>query len=145
MQYVLVDIADREKFYPFSLTQSLAQLRIGIFSFQERWERYLNETTSVFTVPYLQKLNSDAPFLHNKDAAIFINVTCLPSQNLVAQILSLKEGEKLVSNSGKWIATHSSERVFEKILLANFTPIDFDQAEFVQDAMDMLQWHTKLI
>jgi len=145
MQYVLVDIADREKFYPFSLTHSVAQLRIGIFSFQERWERYLNETTTVFTVPYLQKLYNDAPFLQNKEAAIFINVTCLPSDNLVTQILNLKEGEKLVSNSGKWIATYTTERVFEKILLANFAPIDFDQAEFVQDAMDMLQWHTKLI
>ncbi|MGI9138874.1 MAG: putative sugar nucleotidyl transferase, partial [Sediminibacterium sp.] len=57
MQIILVDSADRDKFYPFSLTQSVAQFRIGIFSFQERWEHLLKTETAIYTVPYLQKLN----------------------------------------------------------------------------------------
>lgn len=145
MQMVLVDIADREKFYPFSLTQSVAQFRIGIFSFQERWEHLLNKETAIYTTSYLQKLYNNSDFLQNKEASIFINVTCLPTVDLVAAILNLKIGEKIISKSGKWIATCSEERFFEKILLANFAPITFEQGEFVQDAIDMLKLHNKLI
>ena len=145
MQFVLVDIADREKFYPFSLTQSVAQFRIGIYSFQERWEHLLDKETAIYTVPYLQKLYDNSDFLQNKEAAIFINVTCIPTPDLVGAILNLKLGEKIISKSGKWIATHTEERSLEKILLANFAPITFEQAEFVQDAIGMLQLHTKFI
>ena len=90
MQSVLVDIADREKFYPFSLTQSVAQFRMGIYSFQERWEHLLNKETAIYTVPYLQKLYHNSDFLQNKEAAIFINVTCIPTSDLVDEILNLK-------------------------------------------------------
>ena len=119
MQFVLVDIADREKFYPFSLTQSVAQFRMGIYSFQERWEHLLNKETAIYTVPYLQKLYNNSDFLQNKEAAIFINVTCIPTTDLVDAILNLKFGEKIISKSGKWIATYTDERSIEKILLAN--------------------------
>ena len=145
MQFVLVDIADREKFYPFSLTQSVAQFRMGIYSFQERWEHLLNKETAIYTVTHLQKLYNNSDFLQNKEAAIFINVTCIPTTDLVDAILNLKFGEKIISNSGKWIATYTDERSIEKILLANFTPITFEQGAFVQDAMGMLQLHTKFI
>ena len=145
MQFVLVDIADREKFYPFSLTQSVAQFRMGIYSFQERWEHLLNKETAIYTVPYLQKLYDNSDFLQNKEAAIFINVTCIPTIELVDAILNLKIGEKIISKSGKWIATYSEHRTFEKILLGNFAPITFEQGEFVQDAIGMLQLHTKFI
>jgi len=145
MQFVLVDIADREKFYPFSLTQSVAQFRIGIYSFQERWEHLLNKETAIYTVPYLQKLYDNSDFLQNKEATIFINVTCIPTIELVDAIVNLKIGEKIISKSGKWIATYSEDRTFEKILLGNFAPITFEQGEFVQDAIGMLQLHTKFI
>ena len=145
MQFVLVDIADREKFYPFSLTQSVAQCRIGIYSFQERWEHLLNKETAIYTVPYLQKLYDNSDFLQNKEATIFINVTCIPTIELVDAIVNLKIGEKIISKSGKWIATYSEDRTFEKILLGNFAPITFEQGEFVQDAIGMLQLHTKFI
>ena len=145
MQFVLVDIADREKFYPFSLTQSVAQFRMGIYSFQERWEHLLNKETAIYTVTHLQKLYHNSDFLQNKEAAIFINVTCIPTTDLVDAILNLKFGEKIISKSGKWIATYTDERSIEKILLANFTPITFEQGAFVQDAMGMLQLHTKFI
>lgn len=145
MQIVLVDIADREKFYPFSLTQSVAQFRIGIFSFQERWEHFLKMETAIYTAPYLQKLYQNSEFLQNKEATIFINVTCIPNAEIVKAILNLKVGEKIISATGKWIATYSDERSFEKILLANFAPITFDYAEFVQDAIGMLSLHHKFI
>jgi UDP-N-acetylglucosamine diphosphorylase/glucosamine-1-phosphate N-acetyltransferase len=93
----------------------------------------------------LQKLYDNSDFLQNKEAAIFINVTCIPTTDLVGAILNLKIGEKIISKSGKWIATYSEDRTFEKILLGNFAPITFEKGEFVQDAIGMLQLHTKFI
>lgn len=145
MEFVLVDIADREKFYPFSYTQSIANIRVGIFTFQQRWEQYLNAETEIFTVNYLQILYPQINFLQSKDACRFINVTCIPTAHLVQQIKQLQVGQKLISETGKWIATCSTEKTIEKILLAEFTPVIYKEVEFIEDAMQLLLVHTKLI
>ena len=145
MRYILVDIADRGNFYPFSLTQSLASLRVGIYSFQERWEQALNDLCGVYTVNYLQVLFEDNSFLKNEDSLYFINITCIPSEALIEQINALQDGEKLMSDSGKWIATKSKERSFQKILLANLPPITYKEVAFVQDQLHLLALHGKWI
>ena len=145
MRYVLVDIADRGNFYPFSLTQSLANIRVGIFTMQERWEQELKETCIVYTAPYLQVLFEDNDFLKNEDALYFINITCIPNEELIAHINALKEGEKLMSATGKWIATKSKDRSFQKILLATLPPITYQEVAFVQDQIQLLSMHAKWI
>ncbi len=145
MRYVLVDIADRGNFYPFSLTQSLANIRVGIYTIQERWEQALKETCSVYTAPYLQVLLEDNDFLKNEESLYFINITCIPNEDLIAHINALKEGEKLMSATGKWIATKSKDRSFQKILLASLPPITYQEVDFVQDQIQLLSLHTKWI
>lgn len=145
MSYILVDIADRGNFYPFSLTQSLASLRVGIYTLQERWEQGLNETCGIFTADYLQVLFEDNSFLKNEESLFFINITCIPTQKVIEQIHLLKDGEKLMSDSGKWIATKSKERAFQKILLANLPPITYNEVAFIQDQLHLLSLHSKWI
>jgi len=145
MRYVLVDIADRGNFYPFSLTQSLANIRVGIYTIQERWEQWLNEPCSIYTANYLQVLLEDSSFLKTEESLFFINITCLPNEKLITQINSLKEGEKLMSDTGKWIATKSKERSFQKILLASLPPITYQEVSFVQDQIQLLSLHAKWI
>ncbi len=139
MRYILVDIPDRENFYPFTLTRSLADCRVGIFTFKERWEQFLKESTSVYTVNYLQVLYPNIDFLSNADSIYFINITAIPNAALIDQISALKEGEKLVSEKGKWIATKTSERAIPKILLAEFPPINFAGVTFIDDAIHLLK------
>jgi len=145
MQYILVDIPDRENFYPFTLTRSLADCRVGIFSFQERWEQYLKEAAGVFTANYLQILYPIYDVLKSDNYIYYINVSCIPNDNLVASIKALKEGEKLVSSTGKWIATKTKERSLPKILMAELPPIDFPDARFVNDAIQLLKLHTQFL
>lgn len=144
MQYVLVDIADRANFYPFSLTRSLAECRVGLYNFQERWEQILGAETGVFTEAYLQILYP-SDFLSNKDSIYFINITAFPSMHLVEKIKCLKEGEKLISPSGKWIATRSQERTFTKILLGEHPPIVFNEVDFIDNAVQLLKKHAAFI
>jgi UDP-N-acetylglucosamine diphosphorylase/glucosamine-1-phosphate N-acetyltransferase len=145
MRYLLVDIPDRENFYPFTLTRSLAACRVGIFTFKERWEQYVKEEVGVLTVNYLQILHADQPILKTEENLFFINTTCIPTHDLVKQIDQLKEGEKLVSASGKWIATCSKERNLANILLAIYKPINYPSAQFINDPIHLLQLHANFI
>ena len=145
MQYILVDIADREHFYPFTLTNSLASCRVGIFSFKERWEQYTHDTCGVYTAPYLQALYEDSEFLKNEEVLYFINVACIPSEKLMEAIKALKEGEKLMTAGGKWIATKTKERQISKILMAEKPPIVIEEVSFVLNQLQLLSIHAKLI
>jgi len=145
MQYILVDIAEREHFYPFTLTQSLATCRVGIFTFKERWEQYTNETCGVYTAPYLQALYEDSEFLNATESLYFINVACIPSEGLLKAINALDEGEKLMTARGKWIATKTKERQISKILLAEKPPIVFEEVSLILNQLQLLSSHYKLI
>lgn len=145
MKFILVDSADRANFYPFTLTRSLADCRVGIFTFKERWEQYLSEPAGVFTANYLQILYPDQAVLQRDDLLYFINITCIPSADLITKIKALKEGEKLVSSAGKWIATKTRERELSTILLASYSPINYPNAQFIQDAIQILQFHTSIV
>ena len=145
MQYILVDIAEREHFFPFTLTQSLASCRVGIFTFKERWEQYTNDTCGVYTAPYLQALYEDSEFLSSTESLYFINVACIPSEDLLKAINALDEGEKLMTAGGKWIATKTKERQISKILLAEKPPIVFEEVSLILNQLQLLSIHPKLI
>lgn len=145
MQFILVDIADRSNFYPFSLTRSVGDLRVGIFTFKERWEAYLGETVGVYTVKYLQTLYHESNFLKSNESLYFINCTCLPTIELIEQIKILQTGEKLINKDGKWIASKSNERHIQKILLPDLPPKIFNEVSFVTDALQLLSHHKTLI
>ena len=134
MQYILVDIADREHFYPFSLTRSLAECRVGIYTFKERWEAYLGEECGVYTANHLQGLYEDSHFLQTDDSIFFINITCIPTKEVIAQIKLLQDDEKLINTSGKWIASKSTKRT-----------IQFDNVSFVNNAVHLLNIHAQFI
>ena len=145
MRYILVDIPDRENFYPFTLTRSLADCIVGIFTFKERWEHHLNEVAGVFTVAYLQVLYENKEVFSNNESLIFINITALPTKDLIQQINSLEEGEKLVSETGKWIATKTSERSIHQILLPALAPKNATGVSFINNSIHLIQLHKGFI
>lgn len=144
MQYILVDLADRDKFFPFSLTRSIAEIRVGIFSLQERWENYLKEKTSIYTAPYLQNLYEKEPLPPNQ-AVYYINITSIPTKELIAAIKQLKAGEKLISPSGKWIATLTDERSLPKILLAELAPVIYNELKYIENALQLIHLQAQFI
>ena len=141
MQYILVDIADRVNFYPFTLTQSLASCRVGIFTFQERWEQYTKETCGIYTEAYLQNLYEPSNFLQDDNPVFFINVTCIPTHPIMEAIQSLKEEEKLMSGSGKWIATKTKKRDIATILMGEKTSLYDKEVSFLYNQLALLKFH----
>lgn len=92
MNYILFDGPSRNDLLPFTFTRPVADIRIGILSLREKWEKFLGEKTSTKTEDYLSakwplKLTSEN---------IFINAAFLPTPEVVEKILNLKPSEKLV-------------------------------------------------
>ena len=53
MNYILFDGPSRNALLPFTYTRPVADIRIGILTIREKWERFLGYTTTTITEDYL--------------------------------------------------------------------------------------------
>ena len=75
---------------PLSFTRPVADLRIGILTIAQKWEKYLNARSGFVTIPYLA-----IKFPALNDAELFINGSICPDDDLINAITNLDEGELL--------------------------------------------------
>lgn len=99
MNYILFDDS-REKLLPLTFTRPVCELRIGILTIREKWERYLNASVSTLTEDYL---SAKFPLIES-DENILVNGGVCPDEGLVTAIQSLNSGERLVKD-GKLLAS----------------------------------------
>ena len=55
MNYILYDGAVRNNLLPFTFTRPVADIRIGILTIREKWEKFLGATTTTITEEYLSE------------------------------------------------------------------------------------------
>ena len=91
MNYILFDGSARNQLLPFTFTRPVADLRIGILTIREKWEKWLQTTTSTVTEDYL----ADKWPMVEIEENIMINASFLPTGELVAQILDLQENQAI--------------------------------------------------
>ena len=89
MNYILFDGTVRNQLLPFTFTRPVADIRVGILTIREKWEKHLGTTTTTVTEDYL----SDKFPMVELEANILINASFIPSENLVALIKGLKENQ----------------------------------------------------
>ncbi len=94
MNTILFDGPERKNLLPFTYTKPVAELRIGILTLREKWEKVLNCKTSTKTEKYL----ADKWKLKTEKENLYLNPAFLPDESLIKQIKSLKTEEKLVWN-----------------------------------------------
>ncbi|MBK9981900.1 MAG: GlmU family protein [Saprospiraceae bacterium] len=107
---ILFDDESREQMLPLSYTRPVAELRTGIFTIRERWEKLLNGTASYITSDYL----SDRFPMILKDDNIVINGAVMPNDRLVRLIEQLEPNEALM-NEGDLIAARLNRLQFENL------------------------------
>jgi len=93
MNYILFDDNSRDGLLPLTFTRPVAEIRIGIFTIREKWEKHLKSSCSYITQDYLSgkyKLVADQD-------NILINGSVLPCPDLVDEITKLEAGQALVS------------------------------------------------
>ncbi len=119
MNYILFDGNHRGNLLPLTYTKPVADLRVGILTIREKWEKMLSTITSTLTEDYLQKKYP----LVEKDENIMINASFLPTESLVSRVVNLKENQAICIDENIVVYFSKSARIevdfkgFEKINL----------------------------
>ena len=92
MAIILFDDIAHQTLRPLTFTRPVADLRIGILTISEKWAKYLNNSFSFFTQPWLQ---GKFPIKFEEDN-LFINGAVCPDEHLLSAIKALKHGESLL-------------------------------------------------
>lgn len=124
MNYILFDTSKRINLLPLTFLRPTADIRIGILTIREKWEKYLNAKTSSLTEEYL---SMKFPLIIEAEN-ILINGSVCPSKKLVDKINSLKIKEALVYK-GEVIAFKSGT-VDAQIIVSSFD--DYQKIEFTE-------------
>jgi len=119
MNYILFDGTVRDSLLPFTFTRPVADIRVGILTIREKWEKYLNTTTTTVTEDYL----SEKYPMVELDENILINASFLPNKELVDKIESLQKNEAIFHDE-EVIAFYSLEA--QEVDFSTFNSIEFE-------------------
>ncbi len=93
MKIIFSDAQFWENFLPLTFTKPVAEMRCGILTFSERWQKLLNSSeVSFITEDYLQNKYK----AYEKKEGLLLVPNFLPSENVLKQIKNLQKGEALV-------------------------------------------------
>ena len=115
MNYILFDGTVRNQLLPFTYTRPVADIRVGVLTIREKWEKYLGFTTTTITEDYLSDKYPMIEMEHN----IMINASFLPNQELVQLIKNLSEKQAILCED-EMVAFYTTEDQEE---------VDFDAYE----------------
>ena len=104
MNYILFDGAVRNSLLPFTYTRPVADIRIGILTIREKWEKYLGFTATTLTEDYLEEKYPMVELEEN----IMISGAVLPTAELVSKIKDLKENQA-ISKDEEIIAFYTTD------------------------------------
>ena len=124
MNYILYDGSVRNALLPFTFTRPVADIRIGILTIREKWEKYLGVTTTTITEEYLSE---KFPMVEMEEN-IMINAAYCPNNVLVEMIDFLKPMQAIVKGDDiiAFYTTNDQEEV------------DFDDYELIEFEGDLL-------
>lgn len=92
MNFILFDDHSRNHLLPLTYTRPVADIRAGILTIREKWEKLLKAETSTLTESYLA---IKYPTKKEKDT-ILINGSVIPTAEMIKRIHTLKVNESLV-------------------------------------------------
>jgi len=119
MNFILFDDNNRNHLLPFTFTRPVADIRIGILTIREKWEKYLNAKTSTKTEHYLSK-KYPTEFTIDTDN-IWINGSYCPNEKLIEEIKSLKPNEVLLDSTNVIAANSGNLKTREMPFDIEFT------------------------
>ncbi|WP_067148549.1 GlmU family protein [Pseudotamlana agarivorans] len=125
MNYILFDGPSRNNLLPFTYTRPVADIRVGILTIREKWESFLDCTSTTVTEDYLA---DKFPMVEMEDN-VMINASYLPSPELVEMIKDLQENQAIF-NGEDVIAFFAKEEQED---------IDFDAYEAIEFEAETIQ------
>jgi len=134
MNYILFDGTVRNALLPLTFTRPVADIRIGILTIREKWEKYLTTTTTTLTEEYL---SGKYPMVE-MDKNIMINASFLPNSILVTMVLSLQENQAIFKDDN--IIAFYTTTSQEEVNFDNYEIIEFeDECISISNTWDIFQ------
>jgi len=124
MNYILFDGTVRNALLPFTFTRPVADIRIGILTIREKWEKYLGSTTTTLTEEYLSE---KFPMVEMEEN-VMINASFLPN-DILSEMVSNLEPNQAIFKGEEVIAFFTQESQEE---------VDFDKYEIIEYNEDCL-------
>lgn len=118
MNYILFDGPVRNALLPFTFTRPVCDIRIGILTIREKWEKYLGSTTTTLTEEYL----SEKFPMVEMEANVMLNGAYLPNAVLVEMVRNLEPNQAIMRGEDV-IAFYTNDSQEE---------VDFDTYEILE-------------
>lgn len=120
MNYILFDGPYRDNLLPFTYTRPVADIRVGILTIRQKWESFLEYTTTTVTEDYL----SDKFPMVEMEENIMINASFLPNTEVVELIKNLSDNQALFK--GEDVIAFFAKEGEEVSDFSNFEAIEFE-------------------
>ena len=120
MNYILFDGPHRNNLLPFTYTKPVADLRVGILTIREKWESYLECTTTTVTEDYL----SEKYPMVEMEVNTMVNASYLPNHEMISIIKGLKANQALFKDED--VIAFCFEEGEEHSDFLNFDAIEFE-------------------
>jgi UDP-N-acetylglucosamine diphosphorylase/glucosamine-1-phosphate N-acetyltransferase len=144
MNYILFGDQTRTHLLPFTFMRPVADIRVGILTIREKWEKYLNVKTSTLTEKYLSE---KFPLVKEADN-ILINGTIFPDSTIISEIGKLKPNQTLVHGEVIIALRLMSEHIenFDLELLEGVSPLETkSEATKISNLSDMIALNEKAL
>ena len=140
MNYILIDSDVRDTLLPFTYTRPVADIRIGILTIREKWEKHLGLTTTTITADYLEEKYPMVEMEEN----ILINASFCPTDSLVEKVKKLSKNEAIFKGEDV-LAFHTTQSQ-EEVDFDTYTQIEFEE-ELIQirNTSDIFTYNGKAI
>lgn len=125
MNIILFDGQERDNLLPLTFTRPAGDLRIGILTIKEKWEKYTGAEVSFLTQDYLKE---KFPY-KCKEQNYLINGSVIPDKNIIEEIKRLKIGQALVKD-GELLATVAGENEIGRFNYKNINNFETEEVEF---------------
>lgn len=120
MNYILFDGPYRNHLLPFTYTRPVADIRVGILTIRQKWESYLEYTTTTVTEDYL----SDKFPMVEMEENIMINASFLPNAEVAELVKGLQYNQALFK--GEDVIAFYAKEGEEVNDFSDFEAIDFE-------------------
>ena len=139
-QLVFSDAQYWEDFLPLTFTRPVAEMRCGILTFSERWQKLLDiDEVAYLTEDFLQEKYRKP----QAKESLFLVPNFLPTESVLEQIKNLKKGEALVYENELLAAKVNMEN-FNLNQIEKMTDIT-EQIVFFRQPTDLFSFNDKAI
>lgn len=140
MNYILFDSDVRNALLPFTYTRPVADIRVGILTIREKWEKQLGLTTTTITEEYLEEKYPMVEMEQN----ILINASFIPTPSLVEKVQNLTNNEALFSGDNV-VAFYTTDSQ-EEVDFSTYSQIEFGEELLqIKNTWDIFSFNGKAI